>query len=65
MAWTRSACPCLKLREQELTKNGKKENYKHLLLLFRGCKHLQLIQKGKVSSLKCSLFILCEQKSVL
>ena len=31
-------------------KNGKKENYKHLSLLFRGYKHQQL--KGEVSSLK-------------
>ena len=54
MAWTRSAYPCLKPREQQLTKNRKKENYKHSSLLFRGYKHQQL--KGEVSSLKCSLF---------
>ena len=54
MAWARSAYPCLKPRGQQLTKNGKKENYKHLSLLFRSYKHEQL--KGEVSSLKCSLF---------
>ena len=42
MVWIRSARPCLKLREQRLTINGKKENYKHLPLLFRGYKHQQL-----------------------
>ena len=48
MAWTRSAYPCLKPRGQQLTKNGKKENDKHLPLLFRAYKHKQL--KGEVSS---------------
>ena len=38
MAWTSSAYPCLKPWVQQLTKNGKKENYKHLSLLIRGCK---------------------------
>ena len=42
MVWMRSARPCLKLQEQRLTINGKKENYKHLPLLFRGYKHQQL-----------------------
>ena len=54
MVWTNSAYPSLKLRGQQLTKDGEKENYKHLSLLFRGYKHQQL--QGKVSSLKCSLF---------
>ena len=54
MAWTRSACPCLKSRGQQLTKSGKTENCKLYSLLFRGYKHQQL--KGEVSSLKCSLF---------
>ena len=40
MAGTRSAYPCLKPRGQQLTKNGKNENPKHLSLLFRGYKHL-------------------------
>ena len=54
MAWTHFAYPCLKPWGQQLTKNGKKENYQHLSLLFRGYKHYQL--KGEVSSLKSSLF---------
>ena len=54
MARTRSAYPCLKPWGQQLTKKGKKENYQHLSLLFHGYKQYQL--KGKVSSLKCSLF---------
>ena len=51
MARTRSAYPCLKPRGQQLTKNGKKTNYKHL--------SQTLTAEGEVSSLKCSLFILC------
>ena len=54
MAWTCSAYPCLKPQGQQLTKNGKKANYKHLSFLFRGYKHSQL--KSEVSSLKYSLF---------
>ena len=54
MAWTCSPYPCLKLWGQQLTKNRKKENYKHVSLLFSGYKHQQL--KGKASSSKCSLF---------
>ena len=42
MAWTRLACPSLKPRGQQLTKNGTKENYKHLSLLFPGYKYEQL-----------------------
>ena len=58
MSWTRSAYPCLKPQGQQLTKNGKKENYKHLSLLFSGYKHYQM--KGKVRSLKCILFMVEE-----
>ena len=54
MVWTHSAYPSLKSRGQQLTKDGEKENYKNLSLLFRGYKHQQL--KGEVSSLKYSLF---------
>ena len=54
MVWARSACPSLKSRGHQLTKNGKKENYKHFFLLFRGYKHEQL--NGEVSSFLCSLF---------
>ena len=54
MVWTHSAYPSLKSQGQQLTRDGEKESYKHLSLLFRGYKQYQL--KGEVSSLKCSLF---------
>ena len=61
MVWTHSPYPCLKLRGQQLTNTWEKENYKHFSLLIRGYKHQQL--KGKVSSLKCSLFIWHEENT--
>ena len=48
MAWTRSACPCLKPRGQQLTKNGKKETCKHSSLLFRSYKHQKVIRHNKL-----------------
>ena len=39
MAWTRPACPSLKSRGQQLTKTGKKEKHKYLLVLFLDNKH--------------------------
>ena len=39
MVWTRSAYCSIKMWGQQLTKTGKKENYKHYSLLFCSYKH--------------------------
>ena len=50
MVWTRSAYPSLNPRVHPLTKKEKKENYKHLSLLFRGYKPQQLGVKSALSN---------------
>ena len=49
----RTRLSLLKTAGTTADENGKKENDKHLSLLFRGYKHEQM--EGEVSSLKCSL----------